>query len=228
MILGVIFSHDSAVVSSSTIQQHNVNSMMVMVQEVNHHHERQNLRGEKNNYNDNNNGHNYLENKQFPTHEDENDEEAESMSSCLLTMDDNHFLVEWIAYHYYVCRLRHLIVAIDPRSSRELPTEIFDRWSEFGLTIEVWDDPNTYLFDDYEKRVVERGDKNWDMELLSDPQLSRHRERQSEFYFSCIKSLKRQNRGWTFLIDTDEYLYVNPAIRDPDNEDLHERRSTLQ
>ena len=147
-------------------------------------------------------------------------QKEESMSACLLTMDDNHFLVEWIAYHYYVCRLRHLIVAIDPKSSRELPIEIFQRWSNL-MTIEVWDDTSRpYLYQDYEERIQKRGNQNWDMESLSDPQLSRHRERQSEFYFECITTLKKLGKGWTFLLDTDEYLHINPKIHHPQSK-LH-------
>ena len=39
-----------------------------------------------------------------------------SMSACLLIMDDTIKLTEWIAYHYTVLPLSHLIVAIDPAS----------------------------------------------------------------------------------------------------------------
>ena len=38
----------------------------------------------------------------------------EGFSSCLLIMDDNHYLIEWLAYHYHVLPLRRLIVATDP------------------------------------------------------------------------------------------------------------------
>lgn len=44
-----------------------------------------------------------------------------------------------------------------------------------------------------------------------------HRSRQSKFYLECLKSLKRRDRGWTVLIDSDEYLlpnyYVDKVIR---------------
>ena len=41
------------------------------------------------------------------------------------------------------------------------------------------------------------------------PDLIQHRARQRLFYFQCMKRLKEQNRDWTLLIDTDEYVYVN-------------------
>lgn len=42
---------------------------------------------------------------------------SDGTAACLLIMDDNHFLIEWLAFHYYVLRLRYLIVAVDPRST---------------------------------------------------------------------------------------------------------------
>jgi hypothetical protein len=51
---------------------------------------------------------------------------------CLLIKYDNHYLVEWLAYHYHVLPLRHLIVGVDP-SSRTSPTQILDRYRDRGL-----------------------------------------------------------------------------------------------
>ena len=33
-----------------------------------------------------------------------------SMAACLLMKDDNHHLIEWIAYHYLVLPLRYLVI----------------------------------------------------------------------------------------------------------------------
>jgi hypothetical protein len=33
-----------------------------------------------------------------------------AFSSCLLVMDDNHRLTEWLAYHYHVLPLRYMVV----------------------------------------------------------------------------------------------------------------------
>jgi hypothetical protein len=33
-----------------------------------------------------------------------------TFSSCLLVMDDNHRLAEWLAYHYHVLPLRYMVV----------------------------------------------------------------------------------------------------------------------
>jgi hypothetical protein len=69
-------------------------------------------------------------------------EEYKSISACLLTMDDNHFLIEWLAYHYHVLPLRDLIVAVDPRAKTS-PQEVFDRWKGL-INITVWND--THIF----------------------------------------------------------------------------------
>ena len=42
--------------------------------------------------------------------------------------------------------------------------------------------------------------------------LANHRVRQSKFNLECLKSFKRQNLGWTVLIDSDEYLLTNNYI----------------
>lgn len=43
-------------------------------------------------------------------------------------MDDNHPLIEWIAYHYYTLKLRYLVVAVDS-NSKTTPDEILQRWN---------------------------------------------------------------------------------------------------
>ena len=46
-----------------------------------------------------------------------------SFAACMLIKDDNEILSEWIAYHYFVLKLRKIIIAIDPLST-ESPSEI--------------------------------------------------------------------------------------------------------
>lgn len=119
-------------------------------------------------------------------------------SSCLLTMDDNHFLTEWIAYHYHALPLRRLIVAVDP-NSKTSPSYIFDRWRKYVMTIEEWND--TDFMTGEEKRKARKGRHS--------PGTNLHRFRQRAFYARCMKTLKKENHSWTLLIDTDEYLTLN-------------------
>lgn len=130
-------------------------------------------------------------------------------SACLLMMDDNHFLTEWLAYHYHTLPLRHLIVAVDPRSVTS-PSKILDRWRAHGMVIEEWSD-NDFL----SKNIPSQSDTMYirkNNPSLSDSQIaviSMHRTRQRQFYSKCMKVLKAANRTWTLLVDTDEYLVIN-------------------
>ena len=133
---------------------------------------------------------------------------SDSFSACLLIMDDNHFITEWLAYHYHVLPLRNLIVAVDPRSSTS-PASIFDRWKETNLNITVWWNDSDYIADSKELDEAEsRVQRQFQADNPS-PQLIRHRARQRLFYYHCLQEHKRQNRTFTLLTDTDEYLTVN-------------------
>lgn len=133
-------------------------------------------------------------------------EEDETFSACLLVMDDNHFLIEWLAYHYHSLPLRYLIAAVDPRSQTS-PSPIFDRWrnKEDGMTIIEWTDEDfmdeNELLEAEQKVRLQFGDIT--------PALVRHRARQRLFYYKCMKKMKEDDRTWTLMTDTDEFLRVN-------------------
>ncbi|KAL3935442.1 MAG: hypothetical protein SGBAC_009039 [Bacillariaceae sp.] len=124
----------------------------------------------------------------------------ETVSACLLVMDDNHRLIEWMAYHYHVLPLRYLVIAVDPRSKTS-PTAILNRWRRMGVYVEEWDDFNFMRKDIASNKV---GDDQ-DLQIKRD----RHRMRQKNFYQKCLQRLKAQNRTYTTLIDTDEYITYN-------------------
>jgi len=68
-------------------------------------------------------------------------------SACLVLKDDNHWLIEWLAYHYHVLPLRDLIVVKDP-TSKTSPDKIFQRWKG-RINIETWDEGDfipTHIF----------------------------------------------------------------------------------
>lgn len=123
-----------------------------------------------------------------------------TFSACLLVMDDNHRLVEWVAYHYHVLPLRYLIIAVDPRS-RTSPTRILNKWRRMGVYVEEWDDFK-FLKEGIAKNVVP---DDAELQIKRD----RHRIRQKNFYRECLIGLKKANRTFTTLIDTDEFLTYN-------------------
>jgi hypothetical protein len=126
-----------------------------------------------------------------------------TFASCMLVMDDNHRLAEWIAYHYHVLPLRYMVVAIDPRSQTS-PTWLLNRWRKMGVYIEVWSDKDFWQRDDLQLKPIP---DNAVLQIKRD----RHRGRQKFFYRSCLKYLKERNRTWVALHDSDEYLVYNHA-----------------
>lgn len=127
----------------------------------------------------------------------------DTFSSCLLVMDDNHRLVEWLAYHYHVLPLRYIVVAVDPRSKTS-PTHIFNVWRRQGVVIEEWNDSDFWKQDHLRLTPIP---ETADLQVKRD----RHRGRQKFFYKKCLMHLKRRNRTWVALHDSDEYLLYNHA-----------------
>jgi hypothetical protein len=124
----------------------------------------------------------------------------EGFSACLMIMDDNAHLIEWLAYHYTRLPLRRLIVAVDPRSKTS-PTEILRRWDGL-MEITEWSDVDFMpppLMDSH-VTVSEQDDKKL---------TTLFRRRQEEFYTRCMARLKYEGSTWTAFIDTDEYILIN-------------------
>jgi hypothetical protein len=128
-----------------------------------------------------------------------------TFSACMLVMDDNHRLVEWMAYHYHVLPLRYMIVTVDPRSKTS-PTWIFNRWRKQGVYIEEWKDRDFWRKDLKLKPIPDDAP----LQVKRD----RHRGRQKYFYRECLIALKNANRTWVSLHDSDEYLLYNHAGRE--------------
>ena len=120
-----------------------------------------------------------------------------SMGGCLLVMDDNYLLSEWIAYHYTVLPLRYLVVMPDPKS-RQSPKEILQQWEETDLKYWVWDP--------FIPRLPPGKNASygaWAVEA--------HRRRQKKFITQCSSFLRKiPEVHWVPLIDSDEYLALNP------------------
>ena len=123
----------------------------------------------------------------------------ESFSACLLVMDDNAHLIEWLAYHYTLLPLRRLILGVDPRSKTR-PTEILQRWRG-RIDITEWSDI------DFMAPTLMDAHKQPN---LSTKELTKlYLKRQEEFYARCMARLKTEGKTWTALVDTDEYILPN-------------------
>lgn len=95
--------------------------------------------------------------------------------------------------------LRYLIIAIDPESKTS-PIPILKRWKDSKLmSVYIWDD-SKFMPSKIRGNVQQYGNNT---ELL------KHRVRQNNFYFKCMKTFKQRGREWLMLIDTDEYIVTN-------------------
>ncbi|KAI2506933.1 hypothetical protein MHU86_7525 [Fragilaria crotonensis] len=122
----------------------------------------------------------------------------ESFSACLLVMDDNFRLYEWIAYHYHVLPLRYLVVAADSRS-KNFPNAVLDVFrQQLNMTIVSWNDSD-YI--------------SWDEPLRADAGVLekkyRHQYRQRSFLAKCLRHMHQHRRTWTALWDVDEFIAFN-------------------
>jgi hypothetical protein len=147
-------------------------------------------------------------------------DEPEGVAACLLIMDDNHFLVEWMAYHYHAAGLRKLVVAIDPKSTTS-PLEILSRWRD-KIDITVWKSDDDYIT---RKEFLAEYQRVTLFFSVTSPSLVEHRARQRVFYTQCLRKIKndsdnRDNKAaaavpsqsrsaWTMLVDVDEFVKVH-------------------
>lgn len=121
--------------------------------------------------------------------------EGEYFSACLLVKDDNHFLIEWLSYHYHVLSLRHLSILQDPTSATS-PFPILDRWKN-RINIQQFSDS---VIPKWIQRKHASGN-------ISEAGL--HRYRQQFFYGSCLTDFQKKNMSWIALVDTDEFIRIN-------------------
>ena len=121
-----------------------------------------------------------------------------AFGGCLMIMDDNHFLVEWLAYHYHTLPLRHLFVLVDDKSQTS-PLSILERWQD-KMTIEVvdWKWPGVLI-------PVPEGDY-----LENQTEIRHYIGRQNMFLQQCMQTYKRRNwNSWIIMTDTDEFVGNN-------------------
>lgn len=142
-----------------------------------------------------------------------------TFSACLLIKDDNEILDEWIAYHYFVIKLRQIIVAVDPLS-REFPSKILQKWRTLtDLEITEWSDenymPRTFLKTNHPppKFVQKASDFNVQMNPSDLLEVSNHRYRQRVFLAKCMSNLRERGKSWVIHIDTDEYVVPSKLLR---------------
>ena len=130
----------------------------------------------------------------------------DSFSACILWIDDNFRLEEWLAYHYYHLKLRYVVLNIDP-FSKTSPNAIIDRWNDrenkynLNMTIVTMKDSD-YIknFDSYMESNMEARSNSLQSKASVNIKTDYHRKRQPEFYKACSKHLIQQNQSWYEII----------------------------
>ena len=84
------------------------------------------------------------------------DDDNDSFSACILRMDDNYRLEEWLAYHYYLMKLRYVVINIDPWSKTS-PQSIIDRWNDaenkYNLNMTIVTMTDSEYVPDFDQKV---------------------------------------------------------------------------
>jgi hypothetical protein len=125
-------------------------------------------------------------------------------AACLILKDGNQILPEWLAYHYTVLPLQHLIVAVDPFSVTS-PEPILEKFREIGMNITIWTDK-----DYFPKNVT-----YWEAPTGPNGKFDSHIRRQKTFYSQCLEKFRADNKSgtgnhsWAAIVDTDEFIIVN-------------------
>jgi len=115
----------------------------------------------------------------------------DAFSACVLVLEDNHRLPEWIAYHYYALPLRHMVVAVDPQSKTSI-NKYLKKWRT-RMTVEAWTDETFTALN------LTRDDAD-DLITATKKQQTRKRS----FYEACTKYHQQFGRRWTTYTDADE------------------------
>jgi len=127
-------------------------------------------------------------------------------------MDDNHRLEEWLAYHYYIMKLRYVVIAVDEKSITS-PQNIVDRWTndydnnklypnlKLNMTIITWKDHEFISDYDFKMKEINKAESISILEH-GNAKTTYHRYRQHLFYKMCSTHLLEQNRTWvcTFFL----------------------------
>jgi hypothetical protein len=126
----------------------------------------------------------------------------ESFAGCLMVLDENHRLPEWLAYHYHVLPLRHLVIHSEPRSKLNI-TLILDEWRHVlggDFTFDEW------TTKDYsENDAAFQYNENTKFSVIQNRQRSRHHT----FLKACSVHLHHKGYHWTSFQDADEYLTLS-------------------
>lgn len=132
--------------------------------------------------------------------------------ACLMMKEDNDLLYEWIAYHFTMLPLRHLIIGSDENNTHN-PMDVLSRWDGTGLNYSVLP-PNHFVnrHGSYKRMKSKEQDDSY-----------HHHQfiyRQRGFITTCAEKMVEAGVNWVAFIDSDEFLVFNTFNQDDNT--LHE------
>jgi len=141
-----------------------------------------------------------IENGPITTASQLSDDDNDSFSACILWMDDNHRLEEWLAYHYYLMKLRYVVINIDPWSKTS-PQSIIDRWNDaenkYNLNMTIVTMTDSEYVPDFDQKVKKiQHLENIKAKSYIQKKTLYHRYRQSIFYKACSHHLIEHSKSW--------------------------------
>jgi hypothetical protein len=128
-----------------------------------------------------------------------------AVAGCLLLMDENPRLPEWLAYHYFAMNLRYLVVHSDPRSMTS-PSHILDKWRRHtDMMILEWGEGN--YTDGGDALKIQPNTSDWDLFKI-------YLRRQKMLYRSCTDHFLSNTSGIKYAIytDPDEYIAIQGRL----------------
>jgi hypothetical protein len=132
--------------------------------------------------------------------------------------------MEWLAYHYTVLPLSHLILGLDPNSKRINKLDIVIKtWAPF-VTIEKYTNESRVAdIDNYvHHAAVNATAVDWTYEKSGQMDTFQElKHRQLEFVGKCLQAMKEAGRDLVLVTDSDEFTIFNYVHKD-ENPNLYD------
>lgn len=130
-----------------------------------------------------------------------------TFGACLMTMQDNDLLYEWLAYHRTVLPLTHVVIGSDENNTHD-PSLVLDRMKHLFQYVNILE-PLEFInrHGPYKPLSLRKHENDTNKEQAHHALI----HRQKGFITTCLERLQEQGVGWTILIDSDEYIVFHAA-----------------
>ena len=132
---------------------------------------------------------------------------TQNISACLMVKEDNHKMVEWIAYHHYTLPLTRVIVCEEQGNKEYVRDQFADSVWKDRVQFEFWVAGVDFYNNSRQKACLQSDISAARSRPTAANQSNLfHRPIQRACYDTCMRRLKATGATWTLFLDTDEYL----------------------